>query len=52
MIYSPNQRLSAGEAMAHEYFNELREEVNYSKIVKLTGIQHFFQFGEGIHLLK
>lgn len=48
MLYSPKQRLTAAEALAHEYFDELREEANYEKIIKLTGIDHFFDFGEGI----
>jgi hypothetical protein len=38
MIYSPKQRLTAAEVLAHEYFDELREEVNYNKILKLTGV--------------
>lgn len=48
MLYSPKQRLTAAEALAHEYFDELREEANYEKIIKLAGIDHFFDFGEGI----
>ncbi len=29
MQYSPNKRITAGEALLHEYFDELRDENKY-----------------------
>lgn len=41
MIYSPKQRLNAAEALAHEFFDELREEPVYRQINKQYGISLF-----------
>jgi hypothetical protein len=51
MVYSPSQRLTAIEALAHPYYDELREEGNYTRITKLTGVSHFFEFSDGSSLL-
>jgi len=41
MIYSPKQRLNAAEALAHEYFDELREEQIYRALQKQFGLNLF-----------
>ena len=41
MIYSPKQRLNAAEALAHDFFDELREEHVYRQISKQYGISLF-----------
>jgi glycogen synthase kinase 3 beta len=41
VIYSPKQRLNAAEALAHEFFDELREEAVYRQINKHYGISLF-----------
>lgn len=47
MLYSPKQRLTAAEALAHEYFDEIREESLYERLVKSTGVEGFFDLSEG-----
>ena len=37
MVYSPKKRLNAIEAMAHPYFDELRDESRFSDIEKKIG---------------
>jgi hypothetical protein len=41
MIYSPNQRLTAVEALCHEFFDELKEEKNGKIIEKNYNIDLF-----------
>ena len=41
MIYSPKQRLNAAEALAHEFFDELREEPMGMALQKQFGLNLF-----------
>lgn len=41
MIYSPKQRLNAAEALAHEFYDELREEPVARAIQKQFGVNLF-----------
>ena len=41
MIYSPKQRLNPAEALAHEFYDELREEQMYRQISKQHGLSLF-----------
>ena len=46
MIYSPKQRLNAAEALAHEYFDDLREEFVGHELQKKVGVSLFdFSYG-------
>lgn len=47
MRYSPKQRLTAAEALAHEFYDELRDERVFHRIRKATGISRFFDFTGG-----
>ena len=47
MIYSPKERLNAAEALAHEYFDELREERVGRQLQQQLGVSLFdFSYGE------
>lgn len=46
MIYSPKQRLNAAEALAHEFYDELREEKVGKQLQKQFG-SNFFDFSYG-----
>ena len=41
MIYSPKHRLNAAEALAHEFFDELREEPMAQALQKQFGLNLF-----------
>jgi hypothetical protein len=41
MIYSPTHRLNAAEALAHEFFDELREEPMAQALQKQFGLNLF-----------
>jgi len=41
MIYSPKQRLNAAEALAHEFYDDLREEQVYRQASKQYGLNLF-----------
>jgi hypothetical protein len=46
MIYSPKQRLNAAEALAHEFYDELRDEKVGKQLQKQLGIKLFdFSYG-------
>lgn len=47
MIYSPKERLNAAEALAHEFYDELREEKVGKHLQKQLGVSLFdFSYGE------
>ena len=47
MIYSPKQRLNAAEALAHEFYDELRDEKVGKQLQKQLGIKLFdFSYGQ------
>lgn len=46
MIYSPKERLNAAEALAHEFYDELRDEKVGKQLQKQIGIKLFdFSYG-------
>ena len=46
MIYAPKERLNAAEALAHEFYDELREEKVGKKLQKQLGVSLFdFSYG-------
>lgn len=51
MIYSPKERLNAAEALAHEYFDELREESTYNYLRQKKQIRALFDFTKGMGLV-
>ncbi len=42
--YSPEKRLTAAEALAHQYFDDLRNERVYRNIPHFQGLELFFDF--------
>jgi len=46
--YSPEKRLTAAEALAHQYFDELRNERVYRSIAYFNGLELFFDFEKEI----
>ena len=42
--YSPEKRLSAAEALAHPFFDEVRDEKYYKNQGRLSGFDYFFNF--------
>lgn len=46
--YSPISRISAGQALLHEYFDDLRDETRYHEILyKVKSIPDLFDFSKG-----
>lgn len=46
MIYSPKERLNACEALAHEYFDELRDPQIYKQLQQKWNIPALFDFSK------
>ena len=42
--YAPERRLTAAEALAHPYFDDLRDERSFKKLGKYKNFEHFFNF--------
>ena len=48
LTYSPKKRLTAAEALYHEYFDELRDETNYQELLfRAKGLPDLFDFTQG-----
>lgn len=49
LTYSPHKRITPGEAMAHEYFDDLRDEAKYFEMKqKLKNVPDLFNLTESI----
>jgi glycogen synthase kinase 3 beta len=46
MVYNPNRRARAVEALAHDYFNELRDKFTYHHVKCQYHLEDFFNFSE------
>lgn len=53
MIYNPKKRLTAGEVLAHSYFDEIREKTFFLNLERKIDTTDFFTFNESkIFLIK
>ena len=46
MVYSPQDRATAIEVLALDYFDELRDQLTYSHISSMYHLHNFFNFSK------